>query len=50
MTDQILCCGIDISADSFDICYLQPGGELLFAKLPNTTAGFRDLLKLCPGL
>ena len=48
MTDQILYCGIDISADSFDICYLQSGGELVFGKLPNTIAGFKELLKLCP--
>ena len=49
MTDQILYCGIDISADSFDICYLQPGGEMVFGKLPNTIVGFKELLKLCPG-
>lgn len=49
MTDQILYCGIDISADSFDICFLQPGGNLVFGKLPNTAAGFKELLKLCPG-
>ena len=49
MTNQILYCGIDISADSFDICYLQPGGELVFGKLPNTTAGFKELLNLCSG-
>lgn len=48
MTDQILYCGIDISADSFDICYLKSGGELVFGKLPNTIAGFKELLKLCP--
>jgi transposase len=49
MTDQILYCGIDISADSFDICYLQPSGELVFGKLPNTIPGFKELVKLCPG-
>ena len=48
MTDQILYCGIDISADSVDICYLKSGGELVFGKLPNTIAGFKELLKLCP--
>ena len=26
MNQQILYCGIDISADSFNICYLQPTG------------------------
>ena len=49
MTDQILYCGIDISADSFDICMLQPEGDLVWDKLPNTTQGFKQLLKLCTG-
>ena len=49
MTDQILYCGIDISADSFDICMLQPEGNLVWDKLPNTTQGFKQLLKLCAG-
>ncbi len=48
MKDQILYCGIDMSADSFDICYLQLSGELAFGKLPNTKTGFKDLLRLCP--
>lgn len=49
MTDQFLYCGIDISADSFDICFMQTGGELVTGKLPNTISGFKELLKLCPG-
>lgn len=48
MNQPILYCGIDMSADSFDICYLQPGGELASDKLPNTSSGFKQLLKLCP--
>lgn len=48
MNQPILYCGIDISAESFDICYLQSSGELASSKLPNNSAGFKQLLKLCP--
>jgi transposase len=47
MTDQILYCGIDISADSFDICVLQLEGNFETAQLPNNATGFKELLKLC---
>lgn len=49
MTNQTLYCGIDMSADNFDICMLQPEGDFLWHKFPNTAQGFRQLLKLCPG-
>jgi transposase len=48
MTNQTLYCGIDMSADNFDICMLQPEGDFLWHQLPNTAQGFKQLLKLCP--
>lgn len=49
MNTENLVCGIDISAESFDICYLQSDGELVSLKMENNTKGFRQLLKVCPG-
>jgi transposase len=46
MLDQALYCGIDMSADSFDICVLRPDGDFVWHNLPNTTLGFKQLLKL----
>jgi transposase len=46
MLDQALYCGIDMSADSFDICVLRPDGDFVWHNLPNTTQGFKQLLKL----
>jgi transposase len=47
MSDQILYCGIDISAHSFNICVLQPEGNFIADELPNNASGFKQLLKLC---
>ena len=49
MSTSNLYCGIDISADTFDICMQMPGGEYAWHQLPNDTSGFRQLLKLCAG-
>jgi transposase len=49
MTHQTLYCGIDMSADHFDICFLQPDGDFVWHKFLNTTQGFRQLLQLCGG-
>jgi transposase len=46
MLDQALYCGIDMSADSFDICVLRPDGDFVWHNLPNATLGFKQLLKL----
>jgi len=49
MRNLTMYCGIDISADSFDICMLQPAGDFAWHQLPNNHKGFKQLLKLCPG-
>ena len=49
MKDQTLYCGIDISADTFDISVLKPEGDFEWHQLSNSIQGFKQLLKLCPG-
>jgi len=49
MSNKIMYCGIDISAENFDICMLQPEGDFAWHQLSNDTKGFRQLLKLCSG-
>ena len=49
MDTPILCCGIDMSAETFDICLQQTDNNFTWHQLPNTTAGFKQLLQHCPG-
>lgn len=44
-----LYCGIDISGTTFDICVQTSSQNFEHHQLPNTAAGFKALLKLCPG-
>ncbi len=48
MKELTLYCGIDISADTLDICMLKPEGDFVWHQLSNSTQGFKELLKLCP--
>jgi transposase len=41
-----LYCGIDISADSLDVCYQLSNGTLQWCKCINSTEGFRELWQL----
>jgi transposase len=41
-------CGVDMSADTFDICVAKPEGNFAWHQLPNNNKGFKQLLKLCP--
>ena len=47
MSEPTLYCGIDMSADTFDICMLKPEGDFVWQQLTNSTNGFKELLKLC---
>ncbi len=49
MSITTLYCGIDISADGFDICMQQPEGDSVWHQLSNDTNGFKQLVQLCPG-
>lgn len=49
MSANYLYCGIDISGSTFDICVQRSREEYEHHQLPNTAAGFKVLLKLCPG-
>lgn len=49
MRTTILCCGIDMSAETFDICVQSADNNFTWHQLPNTTLGFKQLVKLCPG-
>ena len=40
-------CGIDISGNTFDICYLTTDGVFEWQHLENNTAGFKKLLQHC---
>jgi transposase len=48
MSSQILYCGIDMSADSFDVCMQESSTDFVSHQLANNTQGFKQLLKLCP--
>lgn len=49
MIHQILYCGIDISAETFDICMQNADGNFTHHQLENNTAGFQQLLQHCSG-
>ncbi len=40
-----LCCGIDVSCNTLDICYQNNLGELFHVKVGNNNAGFKKLLE-----
>jgi transposase len=42
-----LYCGIDISAETFDICMQDATNNFAWHQLPNNTGGFKELLQLC---
>lgn len=47
MSTAILYCGIDMSAETFDICIQSTGNIFVWHQLPNNTTGFKQLLQLC---
>ena len=47
MTITNLYCGIDISAETFDICMQNANGNFAWHKLSNNPVGFKQLLQLC---
>ncbi len=47
MIHQILYCGIDISAETFDICMQSDAKSFTWHQLPNNAIGFKQLLQLC---
>lgn len=47
MNSEILYCGIDISAETFDICMQNADKTFSHHQLKNNTTGFKHLLKLC---
>ena len=49
MKSPILYCGIDMSAETFDISIQLGDGKFNWHQLPNTSKGFHQLLKLCAG-
>jgi transposase len=49
MNTQTLYCGIDMSAETFDICLQLPNHQFAWYQLPNSIAGFKQLLQHCPG-
>ena len=47
MTTTTLYCGIDISAETFDICVQNDDGNFVHHQLPNNANGFKQLLQIC---
>ena len=47
MSTTTLYCGIDISAETIDICMQAPHGNFAWHQLSNNPAGFKQLLQLC---
>ena len=47
MTTTQLYCGIDMSADTFDICMQTDCQQLVWHKFENNTSGYKKLLKTC---
>jgi transposase len=47
MSTTTLYCGIDISADTFDLCMQTENSNFVWHQLSNNTAGFKQLLQLC---
>lgn len=43
----ILYCGIDISAETFDICVQSADNNFDWHQMPNNTSGFKKLLQIC---
>ena len=48
MNPTTLYCGIDMSAETFDICVQSDDNNFAWHQLPNNTTGFKKLLQLCP--
>lgn len=42
-TEQKLYCGIDVSGDTLDLCYLTPAGSLEWCKCANSAEGFKEI-------
>ena len=47
MSSETLFCGIDMSAETFDICVQSAGDNFTWHQLPNDATGFKQLLQLC---
>ena len=47
MTREILYCGIDMSAETFDICLQNTDGNFTHHQLSNDSTGFKELLQVC---
>ena len=47
MSTTTLYCGIDISAETFDICVQSEDGNFIWHQLANNSNGFKQLLQLC---
>ena len=47
MTREILYCGIDMSAETFDICLQNTDGNFTHHQLSNDSTGFKQLLQVC---
>ena len=48
MCTTTLYCGIDMSAETFDICLQSADNHFAWHQLPNNATGFKQLLQLCP--
>ncbi|MCO5267605.1 MAG: IS110 family transposase [Brumimicrobium sp.] len=40
-------CGIDVSADTLDVCYQAEGDSLLSFQVTNDKKGFQKIIKTC---
>lgn len=47
MSTTTLYCGIDMSAETFDICVQSASNTFAWHQLPNNPTGFKQLLQLC---
>jgi transposase len=47
MSTPNLYCGIDMSAETFDICVQSQSNNFAWHQLPNNATGFKQLLQLC---
>ena len=49
MNQEKMYCGIDVSAETLDICYQAQNGDKQNLKVKNNKQGFAQILKHCPG-
>lgn len=47
MKKEKLYCGIDVSAETLDICYQLPDGNKIHQQVKNNKSGFQSIVKLC---